>query len=89
MVKDAKISGLKSFLCICFLLLIIRGFSSASSSSKTFVILYSLARICLGNLLDEERHCLVCCRHSLNLEVLTPEVEALCTPMGTSCSGIC
>ncbi len=88
MVWDAKTSRLRIVLRICFLLLIIRGFSFSSSSFESCVIFYSLAYICLGDLLDEVKGHLVCCRHSFNFEILTLKVEASCTPMGTSCSGI-
>jgi hypothetical protein len=45
--------------------LIIKGLSSSSFPFKSFVILCSLAHICLGNLLDEVKGCLVYCRRSL------------------------
>jgi hypothetical protein len=65
-----------------------KGFSSFSSSFECSVILYSLARICLSDLLDEVKGHLICYKHFFNFEVLTPNVEASCTPVGTSCSGI-
>jgi len=73
---------------IYFLLLIIKDLSSSSSSSKSFVVIYSLAHIYLGNLLDDAKGCLVCCNLSLNSKVFTHDVEASCTPMGIASGGI-
>jgi hypothetical protein len=89
MVWDVKTSRLIIAPRTCFLLLIIKGLFSSSSSSKSFAIFCSLAHICLDNLLDDVIGHLVCCHHSLSSKVLTPKVEASCTPVGTSCGGIC
>ncbi len=74
--------------CIYFLLLIIRDLSSSSSSSKSFVVLCSLAHIYLGNLLDDAKGCLVCCNFSLNFKVFTHDVEASCILVGITFGGI-
>jgi len=91
MVWDARSSKLGNAPHICFLLLIIISLysSSSSSSSKSYVILCSLAQICLGNLLDERRGHLTCGSHSFNSEILTLNVEASFTLVGTSFGGIC
>jgi hypothetical protein len=76
MVWDAKTSWLGNVPHIYFLLLIIRNISFSSSSSESLAILYSLARICLGDLFDKKKGHLACCSHSLNYDILTPNVKA-------------
>jgi hypothetical protein len=63
--------------------------SLLSFSSKSSIVFYSLAYICCGDLIDEAKGCLVCYKQSLNFEVLTLEVDASCTLVDTSCSGVC
>lgn len=90
MVWNARTSCTGSAPCIYFFLLIIRGLFSSSSSSSSFVLLGSLAYICLGGLLDDVRGHLVCCSLSFNSEVCkSPNVKAFYTPKSTTSSAIC
>ncbi len=88
MVWNARTFGIRSAICICFLLLIIRGISFFSSSFESLVLLWSLAGFCFGDLLDDARRRLIRCIVFLNYEVSTLNVEASCTPMGTTFGGI-
>jgi hypothetical protein len=47
-----------------------------------------LAGFCFGDLLDDARRRLIRCIVFLNYEVSTLNVEASCTPMGTTFGGI-
>jgi hypothetical protein len=73
-------------ICIYFLLLVIVSLSSSYESS---VVICSLVRICLGDLLDEARGHLTYCNLFFNFEVLALDVEASCIPVGTTFSGLC
>jgi hypothetical protein len=89
MVWDARSSKLGSVPHIYFLLLIIRSLYYSSFSFKSYVVICSLAWICLGDLLDEVRGHLACGSCSFNSEILTLNVEASFTLVGTSFGGIC
>jgi hypothetical protein len=69
--------------------LIIKNFSSSPSSFESFVVICSLAHMCLGDLLDKARGHLTSYNLSLNFELLTPNVETFYILMGTTYSGIC
>jgi hypothetical protein len=89
MVWNATTSRLIIAPHIYFFLLIIRGLSSSSFSFEFSIGFCSLARICLGDLLDEAKGHLICPKRSLNFEILTREVKTSYTLMGICYNGIC